>query len=88
MKKIKTFLSGINNMLIFIFKIDLTKWKVLFDNDFVRFSAFTTSSNYVLAPYIEFLIFKDFGMTTDYKFRFMITFRLHRLIAYIVFNNK
>lgn len=26
MEKIKTFLSGINNMLIFIFKVDYTKW--------------------------------------------------------------
>lgn len=88
MKKIKMYLSAINNLLIFVFKLDMSKWKVLFDNKFIRFSAFTTSSNYLVLPSIEFLLFKDFGTVTSYKYRFMLSFKVHRLIAVIYFNNN
>lgn len=87
MKNIKTFLSGINTMLIFVFKVDLTKWRVLFDNNFIRVLIFTTPSNNYIIPNYEVLITKEFGTISGYKYRLFITFRIFRLIIRLSFRN-
>lgn len=87
MKEIKTFLSGINNMLIFIFKIDLTKWRVLFNNDFIRVSVFTSPSNNYIIPNYEVLVTKEFGTISGFKYRLFITFRIFKLIIRLSFRN-
>lgn len=88
MKKIKTFLSGINNMLLFLFKVDLTKWKLLFDNTFWFIRAYTVSCSFNILPIIEFLVLKDFQICGTPRIRLIISFRFLHCILYISFNNK
>lgn len=87
MKNIKTFLSGINNMLIYFFNLDFSKWRVLFDNNFIRVSVFTTPSNNYIIPNYEVLVTKEFGTISGFKYRLFITFRIFRLIIRLSFRN-
>lgn len=87
MKNIKTFLSGINNMLIYFFNLDFSKWRVLFDNNFIRVSVFTSPSNNYIIPNYEVLVTKEFGSISGFKYRLFITFRIFKLIIRLSFRN-
>ena len=87
MKKIKMYLSGFNNMLIFFFKLYLTKWRVIFDNRVLRIKGFTTDFNYYLLPSFDIILIKEHLILNSVNNRIMITIRVFKFIVYISFNN-
>lgn len=88
MEKIKTFLSGINNMLIFIFKIDKTKWRVLFNNTYFRFIVIRTSHTVVIVPYVEVFLHKTYSPNCGSFLRLFIIINCYHYCIQLSFNNK